>query len=360
MPFRQAFLHAPIGMAIADPNGRFLHVNPAFCRIVGYSQEELAEKGWLDLLHPGAEGGGQAFPLALEGIPSLEMETRYRHKSGRTVLVQWNISLVRDSQGNPVYQIGQITDINDRKRVEEKLKQYAAELESSNQDLQHFASVASHDLQEPLRMVRSYLELIERRYRGKLDAEVDEFIGYAVDGAGRMQALIRDLLTYSRIGTHGRSFTQVDCAVALNQAMRNLSVALEESGAVVTTDENLPVLMADDVQLIQLFQNLIGNAVKFRSAEPPRVHVACQTQEGRWMLSVSDNGIGIDPKFAERIFVLFQRLHSQAKYPGTGIGLALCKRIVERHGGRIWVEPRPGSGSELRFTMPMAGGAEAG
>jgi light-regulated signal transduction histidine kinase (bacteriophytochrome) len=243
-------------------------------------------------------------------------------------------------------------EIAERKQVEKRLKQSLEELARSNTDLEQFAYVASHDLQEPLRMVTGYTQLLARRYKGHLDADADEFIAYAVDGATRMQRLLNDLLAYSRVSTRGADFQSTDCEEVLAQTLTNLKVMMEESEAVVTHDP-LPTVIADEVQLGQLFQNLIGNALKFHGAEPPRVHVSVVQQDREWVFSVCDNGIGIDPAYVERIFVIFQRLHSQQQYPGTGIGLAICKKIVERHGGRIWVESEPGKGATFYFTLPM-------
>jgi PAS domain S-box-containing protein len=238
-----------------------------------------------------------------------------------------------------------------RKRAEEALAQKAVALTRSNADLEQFAYIASHDLQEPLRMVSSYLQLLERRYQDQLDADAREFIAYAVDGATRMQALINALLSYSRVGTRGKPFEPTDCAIILDRVLVNLKVAIEESDAVVTHDP-LPTVMADGVQLTQVFQNLIANAIKFHGERRPEVHIGAQHTDAEWLLSVRDNGIGIDPQHYERIFVIFQRLHSREEYPGAGIGLAICKKIVERHGGRIWVESQPGAGSTFYFTIP--------
>ncbi len=252
----------------------------------------------------------------------------------------------------------------DLKRSHEALARQAQELARSNVELEQFAYVASHDLQEPLRMVGSFVQLLARRYQGKLDSDADEFIAYAVDGATRMQKLINDLLSYSRVTTHGKDFEAIDSAAVLDRALRSLQAAVEESDAVVTYNP-MPTVMADSLQLEQLFQNLLNNAIKFRSDEPPRVHVSAERIENSkiciphseietgWVFSVRDSGIGIDPEYADRIFVIFQRLHTREEYPGTGIGLALCKKIVERHGGRIWVESQPGKGATFYFIMPM-------
>lgn len=231
------------------------------------------------------------------------------------------------------------------------LEQSVAELTRSNADLQQFAYVASHDLQEPLRMVASYTQLLSRRYKGKLDADADEFIGYAVDGANRMQQLIKDLLAYSRVTTRA-AFEPLESDRALEAALANLHMAIEKHRAVVTHD-SLPMVVADGTQLTQLFQNLVSNAIKFHGDRPPRIHVSAVQREHEWLFAVRDDGIGIDPQYADRIFVIFQRLHTSAEYPGTGIGLALCKKIVERHGGRIWVDSQFGHGATFYFTVPV-------
>ncbi len=249
---------------------------------------------------------------------------------------------------------GIIRDVTERKQAEEKLKQTLAELERSNKELEQFAYVASHDLQEPLRMVISFTQLLEKRYKGKLDKDADEFIGYVVDGAARMQEMINDLLAYSRVGTRGKPFEPINCEAIFSQAVINLKVAIEEHKAIVTHDP-LPVVMADASQIVQLLQNLIGNGIKFHGEEKPRVHVSARQGGNELIFSVKDNGIGIAPESFDHLFQIFQRLHSRKDYPGTGIGLAICKKIVERHGGRIWIESEPGKGSTFYFTIPARG-----
>jgi light-regulated signal transduction histidine kinase (bacteriophytochrome) len=250
--------------------------------------------------------------------------------------------------------VGVAQDITKRKLAEAALLQRTEELARSNTELVQFAYVASHDLQEPLRMVSSYVQLLARRYAGKLDADADVFIGFAVDGAKRMQHMINDLLAFSRVTTKGHGFEPVEADAALKLALVNLKMAIEESQASVTFDP-LPVVNADSAQLTQLFQNLIGNAIKFRRKEPPKVHVSVEKRAREWEFSVRDNGIGIEPQHLERIFVIFQRLNTAAEFPGTGIGLAICKKIVERHGGNLWVSSQPGAGSTFHFTIPMKG-----
>lgn len=250
--------------------------------------------------------------------------------------------------------VGQLQqEVAERKRTEERLERARHALEESNKDLQQFAYVASHDLQEPLRVVAGYVQLLARRYKGRLDADADDFIAFAVDGATRMQHLIQNLLDYSRLTTRGRNFAEVDTQKVFEGVLRDLAAVIEESGASITGGP-LPSVRGDETQLAQLFQNLLSNAVKFRGREKPQIQVGARPLDGQWEFHVADNGIGIESKYFERIFVIFQRLHGRNEYPGTGIGLALCKKIVERHGGHIRVESTPGEGSAFRFTLPAA------
>ncbi len=251
---------------------------------------------------------------------------------------------------------GELKSLNEE--LERRVLERTAELKRSNEDLEQFAYVASHDLQEPLRMIHNYVNLLRKRYGGQLDTAGHEFIGFALDGAKRMDELIQDLLTYSRVGTHGHDFAHADCQEAFRRALANLSLAIEESRARITHDP-LPTVNGDIVQLTQLFQNLIGNALKFRSSRSPEIHVGAKLQGDVWELSVTDNGIGIPPEDFQRIFIVFQRLHSREKYSGTGIGLSVCKKIIERHGGRIWVESKLGKGSSFHFTLPAPAGTVA-
>jgi signal transduction histidine kinase len=243
-------------------------------------------------------------------------------------------------------------EVAERRRAEDELKKTLAELERSNKELEQFAYVASHDLQEPLRMVSSYTQLLGERYGDQLDEKAKKFINYAVDGAVRMQQLIQDLLLFSRVTTRGEEFQPVDSGAALGMAMSSLGETIRQSGALVTNDDDFPQVIADQTQLAQVFQNLISNAIKFRGQKQPRVHVSVQEQDLDWLFSVEDNGIGIDPRYAGKVFVIFQRLHTREEYPGTGIGLALCERIIKRHGGEIWFDSKPGEGSTFCFTFP--------
>jgi signal transduction histidine kinase len=240
---------------------------------------------------------------------------------------------------------------HERKQAEETLARKVEELARSNRDLEQFAYVASHDLQEPLRMVATYTQLLAERYRGKLDNNADKYIGYAVEGALRMQALIQDLLAFSRVGRNGKEHQSTDCKIAVDIALQNLQAAVQESHAAVTIGQ-LPTIIGSRTQLAQLFQNMIGNAIKFRGKDSPAISIVAENGGPDWLFTVADNGIGIAPEQVDNVFVIFKRLHTREEYPGNGIGLAICKKIVEHHGGRIWVESQPGQGSTFKFTMP--------
>jgi len=350
--FRQTFELAASGISHVK-DGRFIRVNKSLCEILGYSEKELLGKTVKEVSHPDDRNVTDAERARIRAgeIEQARFEKRYvRGDDASVVWVDVAIALVRDVFGTPLYEIAVFDDITERKQAEAALREAHEELKRSNAELEQFAYVASHDLQEPLRMVASYTQLLGRRYDAKFDADGREFMSYIVDGATRMKQLIEDLLAYSRVGTKGQDFRPVAVEAALRKALFNLRVSIEEAGAVVTYDP-LPTVAGDEAQVVQLLQNLIGNALKFRSASVPRIHVGVSEMNSEYQIEVRDNGIGIEPQYYERIFMVFQRLHNKGEYPGTGIGLAICKKVVERHGGRIWVESRPGEGSSFYFTL---------
>ena len=351
--FRMLFFSSPIGMYIVQ-DGYFQIVGHQFARIAGYDEDELIGKPSLTFVFPEDRDAVRENAVRmLKGESFSGYEYRIITK---LAVIKWVMETVTpvSYQGRRAT-LGNLMDITERKQAEETLKQMVGEIGRSNTELEQFAYVVSHDLQEPLRMVSSYTQLLARRYHDKLDTSANDFINYAVDGAERMRVLLNNLLDYSRLGTHGKPFKLTDFEDVFNQAMTNLKVAIEESEALVTHDY-LPTLIVDEGQLVQLFQNLIGNAVKFCNQESPRIHVSAETKSGVWVFSVRDNGIGIDPQHAQRIFEIFKRLHTREEYSGTGMGLAICKKIVERHGGNIWIYSQPGEGSTFYFTIPVTGG----
>ncbi len=345
---------APDAMVVVNQGGEIVLLNAQAEKQFGYSRDELlgqkvknvipegfAERLISDALRSAEDALAQQIGTGIELIA--------RHKNGSDFPIEIMLSPLESAEG--VLVTAAIRDISTRKKAELHLLRKVEELNRSNEELGQFAYIASHDLQEPLRMVASYTQLLSRRYKGKLDADADEFIAFAVDGASRMQRLIQDLLAYSRVGTKGKDLLDTSSEEALQRALINLRGAIEESGALVTHDP-LPEVMADETQLIQLFQNLVGNAIKYQGPGIPRVHISAAPQGGKeWIFSVRDNGLGIDSQYFEKIFGMFQRLHKREEFAGTGIGLAICKKIVERHGGSISVESQPGQGSTFRFAL---------
>jgi PAS domain S-box-containing protein len=351
--YRSLVSNIPDVIWSADQQGNTVYISPNLQRLFGYSPEEVRSDPslWFGRIHPDdLEKVKDAFvSLFIQG-GTFDVEYRLRRKDGEWIWLHDRSIGTYENNGR-VYADGIVSDITERKRIEAALVAQGEELARSNAELEQFAYVASHDLQEPLRMVASYVQLLARRYQGKLDEDADEFIAFAVDGANRMQRLISDLLMYSRVGAKRKELHATDCNDVVHHALDNLQESIRETGAQIRIPP-LPTVMGDDIQLLQLFQNLLGNAVKFHGNDPPRVDVAAEKQEGEWLFSIRDNGIGIDARNFDRIFQIFQRLHSRTSYPGTGIGLAICKKIVERHGGRIWVESEEGRGTTFYFTLP--------
>ena len=324
-------------------DGKITDVNTATERVTGYSRIELIGTDFANYF-TNTDKAKFGYEEVFRAGSVKNYELAIRHKGGRVTPVMYNASIYRDDSGKVVGIFAAARDITDRKRAE-------ADLMRSNQDLQQFAYVASHDLQEPLRNVVSCLQMLEKKYKNSLNAEADQYIQYAVEGALRMKALIQDLLAYSRIGTKAKPSEPTDSEEILAETMKNLRSAITESGAIITHD-SLPTIPADDTQLLQVFQNLIGNAIKFRRDESPQIHVSAVQDNDEWVFSVKDNGIGIESRHLDRIFVIFQRLHKRNLYEGTGMGLAIVKKIVERHRGRVWVESQLGLGTTFYFTMP--------
>jgi len=295
----------------------------------------------------------QTFTAALQSGSVYELEHRIVRPDGCMRWVYDRALPYFDQDGNLVRYVGSTLDITERKQAEEKLYITLQNLELSNRDLEQFAYVANHDLQEPLRMISSYTQLLERKYKDKLDQDANDYIQFAVNGASRMQILLNDLLEFSKINIQGKGFKQVDTSTVLGQVISNLQLLIAKNTALVT-NYDLPVITADEAQISRVFQNLIENAIKFKkSTELPKIHVSCQRQNNMYHFSVADNGIGMEMQYHDRVFIVFQRLHSVKDYPGTGIGLSICKRIIERHGGTIWFESAVNEGTTFHFTIPV-------
>jgi PAS domain S-box-containing protein len=331
---------------VIHSDGDFIDANSAFSSMLGFDRQELIDRQGLLVFAPEHRN-------AIAELIARDYAEPYESVMITKDGTQLPVEIVGKTMysGDRKLRVVAVRDISERKKAEARMRRTMEDLERSNRELEQFAYVASHDLQEPLRMVSSYTQLLARRYGDQLDQDAHEFIGYAVDGAERMQHLINDLLAYSRVGTRGKPFQETDCVRVLDRAINNLQLLIDDTGSEIAHDR-LPAVVADESQMTELFQNLLTNAIKFHGQAPPRVHVGAQRQDTGWLFSVSDNGIGIDPEYHDRIFVIFQRLHARDEYPGTGIGLAICKRIVERHGGRIWVESQLGEGSTFYFTIP--------
>jgi PAS domain S-box-containing protein len=363
-------------MAALDEGINELYVSPQVEELLGFTQKEWLENPvlWYRQLHPeDRDRWHEEFARTCAMAEPFRSVYRFISRDGRTVWVHGEASLVYDDTGRPLFLQGVAFDITAIKQAEEELKALnqtlerrvaertavaecrAQELTRSNAALEQFGYVVAHDLRQPLRTMKSYIQKLAERYQEQLDVQAEDYIARSVNAADRMRGLIDDLLTYSRVGTQGKKPVPTDCAAALAAACANLQAAIDEGGATVT-GEDLPTVLADTTQLVQLFQNLVGNALKFRADRPPLVHVRARGDDDEWVIEVTDNGIGIEPQYLQRIFGLGERLHSIAQYPGNGIGLATCEKIVQRHGGRIWASSEgPDRGSVFSFTLPAVG-----
>jgi PAS domain S-box-containing protein len=350
--FRTMADSVPVLIWMSGPDGKCNYFNKTWLEFTGKTQEEELGDGWAEGVHPeDLEECLNTYRTSFAAHETFRMEYRLKRVDGKYRWVLDTGVPLLDTNGKFAGFIGSCLDITERKEMEEALKHQTEELARSNSELGQFAYVASHDLQEPLRMVASYTQLLANRYKEKLDLDATEFITYATEGAIRAQQLVNDLLDYSRVETRGKGFTQVDCLHILEQAFKNLKLTIEETQAVITVD-SLPTVTGDVTQLSQLFQNLLGNAIKFRKPGiPPQIHISAKEIKEGWLFSFKDNGIGIDKQYFDRIFIIFQRLHTKSAYPGTGIGLSICKKIVERHHGKIWVESTLGEGTTFYFTI---------
>lgn len=333
------------------PNGKITDANHSTELVTGFSRGELIGTDFYDYFIEPEKAKAGYQQVFREGVVK-DYPLEIRRHDGHITPVLYNASIYRDESGKVMGVFAAARDITELKKANELLKQKIDELARSNEELEQFAYVSSHDLQEPLRMIGSYLQLLERRYQGQLDDKADKYINFAVEGAARMQNLIDDLLTFSRVTTQAKEFQLTNCETIYKQVLLNLEVLIKENNAEITHDP-LPEVMADSTQLIQVFQNLMVNAIKFRSRDNPKIHVSARKEKDQWIFSVKDNGIGIDSKYYTRIFDVFKRLHKRREYPGTGIGLSVCKKIIERHGGRIWVESELGKGSIFYYTLPI-------
>jgi PAS domain S-box-containing protein len=351
--FRVLAAHAPVGIFQCNAEGRCSYVNARWTDMTGITARQAQRDGWLQALHP--EDQSQmtaAWQQAAAAGKQWNAELRFRRAGGNSIRVSCSTAPIRDESGSLDGYIGIITDITELKENAETLAKQSEELRRSNRELEQFAYIASHDLQEPLRMVSSYTQLLERRYRGKLDSEADEFIRYAVEGATRMRSLIDDVLDFARVSRDAPPDGPTDLQPLLAAALSDLATIIREKNAQIISDP-LPVVAGNSSQLRQVLQNLIGNAIKFCKRQP-QIHIEARRHDDNWSISVRDNGIGIDPNHLGKIFQAFQRLNGHSEFAGNGIGLAVCKRIIERHGGTIEVDSRPNEGSTFTFTLPAA------
>ncbi len=349
--YRNIIETANEGIMITDPSAIIKFANPKISEMLGYSIEELVGKDSFGLIdETELESAKQRVKKRKEGI-SGEYDLKFRTKNGDDFWTHGSVSPIYDHSGFHTGNLTMYTDINERKNVENKIQKTLDELKRSNQELERFAYVSSHDLQEPLRMVTLYSQLLEKRYKNSLDSDADDFIEYIVENAKRMKQLIDDLLEYSRVTSQAKEFENVDMEKLLDIVLSNLSISIGEN-RVKVTHESLPTIFADKNQMLQVLQNLITNAIKFRGEKSPEINITAKKYKNNWKFSVTDNGIGIKPEHQKQIFDVFKRLHTRQEYPGTGIGLSICQKIIKHHKGRIWVESKLGKGTKFYFTIP--------
>lgn len=349
--FRAVFESSSMGILIAREPGIIGDVNPAFAEMLGYKKEKLIGKNILEITHPADVMRSEKWmeKIYSKAIPSYTFEKRYLKKDGSTVWIKEVVSVMNIS-AEGVTTVGIMENIDRKKKSEQTIEQKNKELTQINQELEHFAYVASHDLQEPLRTITSFIQILEKRYRGKIDEDGQQFMGFVVEGAKRMQTLIHDLLEYSRINRFNTSYEEIDLNDIFTTVNRVLKEKIDSNDAIVLS-EHLPVIHGSRLQLTQVFQNLIDNAIKFRGKKKPEITISVKDAGEKWELLFKDNGIGISREYYQRIFIIFQRLHTREEYNGTGIGLAICKKIIERHGGEVWVDSKPGKGTIFHLTI---------
>jgi len=352
-----AVQYAGEAIVTRSPDGIVLSWNLGAEQLYGYSAEEIVGRPISSLIAPGHQQ--EAAELTADVLATCQQrrsETIARRKDGTLVEVMIGLSPIADGMGEVAEILSISSDISARKRNEEALRERTRELEASNRELAEFAYIASHDLREPLRKISSFCQLLADGYQGRLDEKANQYIAFIVDGAERMQQLIEDVLAFSRSGRSAGKTSEVDCAAIVRLVTRDLAAMIEETGACITVAGSLPVVRAEPALLTQVFENLVSNAIKFRGSDPPRVTISAAREKNAWRFAVADNGIGIDPAYADRVFAIFQRLHSRAEYPGSGIGLAICKKIVEAYGGRIWFDSQSAAGTTFYWTFPIGTG----
>lgn len=348
--YNRSLLEASLDPLVTiSAQGKITDANSAVEKVTGSAIEDLIGSDFSDYFVE-KQKANEGYQMVFYNGSVKDYPLTIQHKSGKRTHVFYNATTYKNEKGEIQGVFAAARDVTDLKRKEEQLSKLNEELNRSNQELEQFAYVASHDLQEPLRMIASFTQLLEKRYKDKLDDDAREFIHYAVDGANRMQRLINDLLDYSRVTTRGKPMVDVDLSAILGMAIANLHTKIQETSTLIIS-EDLPFVKGDETQLMRVFQNLIDNAIKFKGKEDPRINITCLVENKKAIISIQDNGIGIDLKYKDRIFIIFQRLHSSTVYPGTGIGLAVCKRILERHGGKIWFESDPGNGTTFKFSL---------